>query len=227
LVSAGFAAEAGAHEQIRVVLVDDHDVFRSGLRHLLENEGFDVVGEAGDGWEALRTVPELLPDVVLMDINMPGMGGVEVTERLTAVAPLVRVVILSISADELHVTDAIMAGACGYLLKDARVETLAEGIRAAAAGESLISPSVAAQLLARFREQAAASVRPEGIERDLTVRELEVLRLVAQGKENAAIAQLLFLSPKTVKNHISSILRKLQMENRIQVAIYAVQSGLV
>jgi DNA-binding NarL/FixJ family response regulator len=224
---AGSAVESGAHEQIRVVLVDDHDVFRSGLRHLLENEDFEVVGEAGDGREALRTVAEVLPDVVLMDIHMPGIGGVEATERLTAAAPLVRVVILSISADEPDVTDAIMAGACGYLLKDSRVETLAEGIRAAAAGESLISPSVAAQLLARFREQGASAACPEGIERDLTRRELEVLRLVAQGKDNATIAGVLFLSPKTVKNHISSILRKLQMENRIQAAIYAVQSGLV
>ena len=226
-MTAGSAADADAREEIRVVLVDDHDVFRAGLRHLLESHGFDVVGDAADGDSALRVVAESLPDVVLMDIHMPGMNGVEATRRLAAAAPLVRVVILSMSADEADVTEAIMAGACGYLLKDTKIERLAEGIRAAVAGESLISPSVAAQLLTRFREHRTPAAHADGIEAELTERELEVLRLVAQGKDNAAIAAELVLSPKTVKNHISSILRKLQMENRIQAAVYAIQSGLV
>ena len=215
-------------EPIRLVLVDDHDIFRQGLRHLLEARGFDVVGEADNGETAVRTVVEALPDVVLMDINMPQMSGVEAIQHIAAAAPLVRVLVLTISADESDVADALIAGASGYLLKDASVDELESGIHSAYAGESLISPAVAAVLIKRMREGPPDNGRAgHTAARDLSERELEVLRLVAQGKDNAEIARELFLSPKTVKNHISSILRKLQMESRIEAALYAVKSGIV
>ena len=215
-------------ERIRVVVVDDHDIFRSGLRHLLDARGFEVVGEADNGETAVDLVTELCPDVVLMDIHMPRMSGVDAIERIAALAPLVRVLVLTISADQADVADALVAGASGYLLKDASVDDLAAGIRAAHAGESLISPPVAAQLIKRVRDGGLGNGRTaHALERELSERELEVLKLVAQGKDNAEMARELFLSPKTVKNHISSILRKLQMESRIEAALYAVKSGIV
>ena len=215
-------------EPIRLVVVDDHDIFRQGLRQLLESRGFEVVGEADNGETAVRTVVEALPDVVLMDINMPQMSGVEAIQQIATVAPLVRVLVLTISADESDVADALVAGASGYLLNDASVEELESGIRAAYDGESLISPPVAAVLIKRMREGTTSDGRgAHAIAHELSQRELEVLRLVAQGKDNAEIARELFLSPKTVKNHISSILRKLQMESRIEAALYAVKSGIV
>src|SRR5919201_1294678 len=165
----------------RVLLVDDHDLFRTGLRNLLEEEGVDVVGEAGAGDEALRHVRELQPDVVVMDLNMPGMTGVEATKKIIAHAPLTRVVVLTISGKVL------------------------ERVRAATA-----SPDAA-----------------EAIRAELSEREIEVLKLIANGKDNAQIAADLHISPKTVKNHISNILMKLQIENRIQAAVYAVRSGIV
>ena len=182
--------------------------------------------EAGSGAEAVALVRELAPDVVLMDLNMPGTTGVEATRRIAQIAPLTRVVMLTISADDSDVMDAVLAGACGYLLKDSPIHDLLHGIRAAAAGESLISPQVAATVLHRLRAattvpEAAASVRA-----DLSYRELDVLRLIASGKDNEEIARELAISPKTVKNHISNILVKLQLENRIQAAVYAVRSGL-
>jgi DNA-binding NarL/FixJ family response regulator len=162
-----------------------------------------------------------------MDLNMPGVGGVETTRKLSGLAPLSRVVVLTISDDDDDVMNAVMAGACGYLLKDSSIQDLIGGIRAAAAGESLISPQIAAKVLQRLRAQSKDDDAAETIRAELSDRELEVLKLIANGKDNAQIAKELFISPKTVKNHISNILMKLQIENRIQAAVYAVRSGIV
>jgi DNA-binding NarL/FixJ family response regulator len=210
-----------------VLVVDDHDLFRTGLRNLLEEEGVNVVGEAENGENAIRLASDLTPDVVIMDLNMPGVGGVETTRRLSSLAPLSRVVVLTISADDDDVMNAVMAGACGYLLKDSSIQELIAGIRAASEGESLISPQIAAKVLQRLRAQSKDVDAAETIRAELSDRELEVLKLIANGKDNAQIARELFISPKTVKNHISNILMKLQIENRIQAAVYAVRSGIV
>ena len=214
-------------DDLRVLVVDDHDLFRTGLRNLLEQEGVNVVGEAENGEAAIRLASDLAPDVVIMDLNMPGAGGVETTRRLSSLAPLSRVVVLTISADDDDVMNAVMAGACGYLLKDSSIQELIAGIRAASEGESLISPQIAAKVLQRLRAQSKDIDAAETIRAELSDRELQVLKLIANGKDNAQIASELFISPKTVKNHISNILMKLQIENRIQAAVYAVRSGIV
>jgi DNA-binding NarL/FixJ family response regulator len=214
-------------EELRVLLVDDHDLFRSGLVNLLSEHGLHVVGEAENGEVALRLVRELAPDVVIMDLNMPGPSGVDVIRQMTGLAPLTRVVVLTISADDSDVLNAVMGGACGYLLKDSSVDQLIAGIRSAAAGESLISPQIAAKMLQFLRAQRSSADAAETIRAELSEREIEVLKLIANGHDNAEIARALFISPKTVKNHISNILMKLQMQNRIQAAVYAVRSGIV
>jgi DNA-binding NarL/FixJ family response regulator len=214
-------------DELRVLLVDDHDLFRSGLVNLLSEHGLHVVGEAENGDVALRLVRELAPDVVIMDLNMPGPPGVDVIRQMTSIAPLTRVVVLTISADDSDVINAVMGGACGYLLKDSSVDQLIAGIRSAAAGESLISPQIAAKMLQILRAQRSSVDAAETIRAELSEREIEVLKLIANGNDNAEIARALFISPKTVKNHISNILMKLQMENRIQAAVYAVRSGIV
>jgi DNA-binding NarL/FixJ family response regulator len=216
-----------ALEEVRVLVVDDHDLFRTGLKTLLEERGVNVVGEAANGQTAIRLASELAPDVIVMDLNMPGLTGVETTRKLSGIAPLTRVVVLTISADDDDVMDAVMAGACGYLLKDSSMEELILGIRAAASGESLISPQIAAKVLRRLRSQSSSVDAAETIRTELSDREIEVLKLIANGKDNAQIARELFISPKTVKNHISNILMKLQIDNRIQAAVYAVRSGIV
>jgi DNA-binding NarL/FixJ family response regulator len=217
--------ETPATDQLRVMLVDDHDLFRTGLRNLLEEQGVQIVAEASEGSAALSLVRELAPDVVVMDLNMPGMNGIEATREITRQAPLTRVVVLTISDEDDDVIDAILAGACGYLLKDSSIQDLMQGIRAASVGEALISPHIAAKVLQRLR---ASSVDSETVAQgpELSDRETQVLRLIANGKDNAEIAQDLHISPKTVKNHISNILMKLQIENRIQAAVYAVRRGL-
>jgi DNA-binding NarL/FixJ family response regulator len=209
------------------LIVDDHDLFRTGLRNLLEEQGVQISGEAASGSEAVRSVREMAPDVVVMDLNMPEMGGVEATRHITAVAPLTRVLVLTISDEDADVMDAILAGACGYLLKDASIDQLMAGIRAAWRGESLISPGIAAKVLQRVRATSANPEIADTIRSELSDREIEVLKLIANGKDNAVIAAELHISPKTVKNHISNILMKLQIDNRIQAAVYAVRSGIV
>jgi DNA-binding NarL/FixJ family response regulator len=220
-------AEDQALAEVRVLIVDDHDLFRSGLRNLLEDEGVQVIGEAAAGHEALNIVREVAPDVVVMDLNMPGMGGVEATRHISTIAPLTRVVMLTISDQDNDVIDAILAGACGYLLKDSSIQELIAGIRAAALGESLISPTIATKVLQRVRASSTQPSIENTIRAELSEREIEVLKLIANGKDNAMIAGELHISPKTVKNHISNILMKLQIDNRIQAAVYAVRSGIV
>jgi DNA-binding NarL/FixJ family response regulator len=211
----------------RVLLVDDHDLFRTGLRTLLEGQGVDVVGEAETGTDALSLIREVAPEVVVMDLNMPGIGGVEATRQIAMIAPLTRVLVLTISDQDADVMDAILAGACGYLLKDAAIHELMAGIHAAADGESLVSPAIASKLLQRLRATNSSPRDLEALQSELSDRELQVLKLIANGKDNGQIAADLCISPKTVKNHISNILMKLQIENRIQAAVYAVRSGLV
>jgi DNA-binding NarL/FixJ family response regulator len=212
---------------VRVLLVDDHDLFRTGLHNLLADQGVDVVGEAQSGNEALGLVRELAPDVVVMDLNMPGMSGVEATRQVAVIAPLTRVLVLTISDQDADVMDAILAGASGYLLKDSSIQDLLQGIRSAAVGESLISPHIAAKVLQRVRASSTSPEIADTIRAELSDREVQVLKLIANGTDNAQIAAELHISPKTVKNHISNILMKLQIDNRIQAAVYAVRSGIV
>ena len=214
-------------ESFRVLLVDDHDLFRTGLRTLLEEQGVHVVAEAASGSDAVRAVRELSPDVVVMDLNMPGITGVEATRQIKRISPLTRVLVLTISDQDADVMDAIFAGASGYLLKDASIHELIRGIRAAGIGESLISPHIASKVLQRVRASSGQPEIAETIRAELSDREIEVLKLIANGHDNAHIAAELHISPKTVKNHISNILMKLQIDNRIQAAVYAVRSGIV
>ena len=212
---------------VRVLLVDDHDLFRTGLRNLLEERGIQIAGEAAHGTDAVRLVRELAPEVVVMDLHMPGMTGIEAIRQIHGFAPLTRVLVLTISDQDDDVLDAILAGACGYLLKDASVDELIRGIGAAAVGESLVSPAIAGKVLQQVRATAVSPEAADTIRAELSERELDVLKLIAAGNDNAMIAAQLHISPKTVKNHISNILMKLQIENRIQAAVYAVRSGLV
>jgi DNA-binding NarL/FixJ family response regulator len=214
------------NDHLRVVIVDDHPVYRQGLAKLLTECGVEVVAQAGNGADAIRIVEETAPDVVVMDLNMPGMSGVDVTRRLTERNPASRVLVVSVSAQEDDVTEAILAGASGYVLKDGPVQEVVAGIQAAARGESLISPRIATMLLRRVRrdEQAEADSRTDT---PLSDRELQVLQLVAEGKGNHEIGEQLFIGQSTVRNHISSILMKLQVENRVQAAVRAVRDRIV
>jgi DNA-binding NarL/FixJ family response regulator len=208
-----------------VVIADDHPVYRQGLAKLLTRSGVEVVAETANGQATIEAVEETAPDVVVMDLNMPGMSGLEATRRLTERSPATRVLVLSVSAEEVDVTNAIVAGATGYVLKDRPVEEVVDGIRAAAAGESLISPRIASMLLRRIRERTAAPSNLPSI--SLSDRELEVLKLMAEGKANVEIGEELFIGSSTVRNHISSILMKLQVDNRVQAAVRAVRNDMV
>jgi two-component system NarL family response regulator len=213
-------------EPLRVVLVDDHPVYREGLAKLLLECGVDVIAQAGNGADALSLVEEMAPDVVVMDLNMPGMSGVEVTRKLVERTPASRVLVVSVSAQEEDVTEAILAGASGYVLKDGAVEEVVAGIQAAANGESLISPRIATMLLRRMRLDEPADIEAPAMT-PLSERELQVLRLVAEGKGNQEIGEALYIGQSTVRNHISSILMKLQVENRVQAAVRAVRDRIV
>jgi DNA-binding NarL/FixJ family response regulator len=214
-----------SHRTLRVVIADDHPFYRDGLAKLLHANGIDVAAQAANGEAAIRAVAETAPDVVVMDLNMPGMSGLEATRRLTEIAPTTRVLVLSVSAQEDDVTEAILAGASGYVLKESPVEEVVAGIQAAAAGQALISPRVATLLLGRLREQAQ-------VQRDVSVmqlseRELDVLGLLADGKANHEIAEVLYISPSTVRNHVANILAKLHVDNRVQAAVRAVRGRIV
>ena len=217
-----------AMQRLRVVLVDDHTLFRRGLARLLADHDVDIVGEASHGRGAVQLAAELRPDAIVMDLSMPLMSGVEAIRAIVAVDPAARILVLTITAEDDEVLDALLAGACGYLLKDASTDEILAGVHAALAGDSMISPRIAGRLVARLRETGGSRAE-EGrkLDVDLTTREVEVLRLIAHGMENSAIAQELYISPKTVKNHVASILEKLDIENRIQAAVAAVKSGLV
>jgi DNA-binding NarL/FixJ family response regulator len=210
-----------------VMIVDGHQIFRDGVRNLLAEHGIVVCGEAAEAAEAVALAADVHPDVALMNLDLPGVSGIDATKRIRLVSPVTRVLVLTGSAQEQDVYEALQAGACGYLLKDSPAEEIVAGIRAAAAGHSLLSPQVAALLLERLRSSLSAAELPDEVALKLTKRELEVLTLVAAGQENAEIADSLVISQHTVKNHVSSILAKLEVENRIQAAVYAVRQRLI
>ena len=204
----------------RVLITDDHGVVRQGLRMFLSlDPDFEVVGEASNGEEALAMARDLGPDVVLMDLLMPVMDGISATEKIRAELPDVEVIALTSVLEDASVTGAVRAGAIGYLLKDTDSEELSQAIKAAAEGRVHLAPEAAARLMREVR----APDSPEA----LTDREAEVLRLLARGKANKQIASSLYVSEKTVKAHVSSILMKLGVQSRTQAALYAVRSGLV
>lgn len=210
-----------------VLIVDGQRIFRDGVQDLLTEHGIAVVGEAGDAADAIALVAELKPDVALVDLDLRDASGIEATKRIRLVSPVTRVLMLTDSTEEADVYGALRAGACGYLLKDSPQEEVVAGIHAAAAGHSLLSPQVAHLLLERLRESLPGDDLPEDVAPRLTERELEVLALLAAGKDNAEIAAALVISQHTAKNHVSSILAKLEVENRIQAAVYAVRQHLV
>jgi len=209
---------------IRILIVDDHSLFRQGIRKVLEAEaGIEVVGEAADGQQALELVARLAPDVVLMDIAMPGMDGVEATRRMLECTPQARVVMLTALDEDAQVMGALRAGARGYLLKDTDWRELATAIRMIYRGGVLLSPTVADLVLGALR-QSSPSLPPVAAE-GLTEGERDVLLLVAQGLDNEAIAQRLALAPKTVGNRLTAIFRKLGVTNRTQAALIAWRRG--
>jgi DNA-binding NarL/FixJ family response regulator len=214
---------------IRILLVDDQPLFREGLRTLLSvHPDFKVVGEAANGLEAIRLVRLHLPSVVLMDLQMPVLDGVAATRRLHDEQPDCRVIVLTTFDDDEMVFDGLRAGAVGYLLKDAPSEKLAEAIRVAARGETFLQPSVAAKVVAEFaRLTKKAVVPPTSLVDPLSERELEILRLIAQGASNREIAGTLFLAEGTVKNHVTNILGKLEVRDRTQAALKAKESSLI
>lgn len=210
---------------IRVLLVDDHEIVRLGLMTLInDQENMEVVGEAGTAAEALRAVQELQPQVVLMDVRLPGEGGIEAARQITERYPETKVVMLTSFADDELVVRAIRAGAVGYVLKQVGNEELLRAISAAANGDALLDPATTSRLLSRVRE--AERRADENAFRDLSDRELEVLAEVTHGKSNAEIGEVLNLSEKTVRNYVSSILDKLALNNRIELATYAVEHHL-
>jgi DNA-binding NarL/FixJ family response regulator len=212
---------AAPAEGLRVVIADDHPFYRQGLARLLTQSGVSVIGQASNGPDAIELVERLAPDVAVIDLNMPGMSGVEVTRRLNERMPASRVLVVSVSAQEDDVTEAILAGASGYVLKDGPVEEVVAGIKAAAAGESLLSPRVAATLLERIasRQRLAPDLPPI----PLSERELEVLGLVAEGRGNHEIGEALRIGAAAVTKHLSSLLMKVQVENRVQAAMRGVR----
>jgi DNA-binding NarL/FixJ family response regulator len=215
--------DGGRPRPITVVIVDDHPVVRRGLRALIDSfDDFEVVGEAGDGEEAVREVLVLRPDVVVMDVMMPGVDGVEATRRIVKSVPDTAVLVLSMADEDDIVFSAMQAGARGYLLKGAAQEEIDRAMKAVVAGEAIFGPGVAARLLSHFtRAPADATPFPE-----LTPRERDVLEEVARGRRNAAIAESLGLAPKTVANHLSSIFVKLQVSDRSEAIVRARDEGL-
>jgi DNA-binding NarL/FixJ family response regulator len=207
-------------------VVDDHDLFRTGLSTLLREDGFDV-SAAASGEAAVRRLRTFAADVVLMDLKMPGMSGIEATRHVRREAPDAAVVVLTGSGDERDVLDAVRAGAMGYLLKDVRLDDIVAGVRDAAAGHSTIAPRVAGALVAHVREadDEPAEARP-GVP-NLTPREREILTLLADGLDNGEIGSRLHMSPSTVKHHVSALIRKLGVQNRVQAAVYALRMGIV
>jgi DNA-binding NarL/FixJ family response regulator len=209
---------------IRVLLVDDHRLLRESLRRSLDEEGFEVVGEGTDGEEAIELAAQLVPDVILLDVSMPNMGGVEAAGQIHSAQPAIRIVMLTMHADAEVVADALRAGACGYLTKDSSTDEIAEAIRLAASGETAVSPQLAASMLGELRRLD----RPEAEEdRLITKREEEVLQLIADGLSTPEVASSLYISQKTVKNHLAAIYQKLDARDRTQAVVRAVRMGII
>ncbi|EST55396.1 chemotaxis protein CheY [Brevibacillus panacihumi W25] len=228
-------------QELRIVIVDDHQLFREGVKRILEMESdFKVVGEGADGGDAFKLAEEYKPDVMLMDINMPNINGVSATENVISVSPQTRVIMLSIHDDEGYVYRTLRTGASGYLLKEMGTSDLVDAVRVVASGGAYIHPKVTGKLIEEFRRLSdqegmaersfsvddANAVDPKMIE-SLTRREREVLQLMAEGKSNRAIGEFLFISEKTVKNHVSSILQKLNVQDRTQAVVNSIKNGWV
>lgn len=212
-------------EKISVLLVDDHNMVRMGLRAYFSTlADIEVVGEASNGEEAVRLVTELTPDVVLMDLLMPGMDGVEATRQIKKISPSTQVIVLTSYHEDEHIFPAIRAGALSYVLKDIDPDDLADTIRRARVGEAVLNPRVAARMVQEIHGARSQDVNPF---QELTDREMDVLRLVAAGKNNREIAEILVISEKTVKTHITNILSKLHLVDRTQAAVFAWQEGIV
>ena len=213
---------------IRVLIVDDHALFRKGLELVLAAEpDLEIVGEASEGLEAIDRAAELQPDVVLMDVRMPGVGGIEATRRIRNAQPSTRVVMLTVSEDEEDLFASVRAGATGYLLKEVSIDEVANAVRAVARGQALVTPSMASKLLGEFNVLSRRIDAQHGAAPRLTDREVEVLRLVAKGMSNKEIAGELVIAENTVKNHVRNILEKLQLKSRMEAAMYAVREKLV
>ena len=217
-----------AEPTIRVLLVDPHALFRRGVRLVLDEEaGIEVIGECDDGLDAVDRIVDLVPDLVLMDVSLPGISGIEATRRARSLVPSVKVAILTVSEDDDDLFAAVRAGATGYLLKAVSIEELPNAVRAVARGDSLISPSMASRLLGEFNALSRRVEEQRGTAPRLSDRELEVLRLVARGMSNKDIAAELVIAENTVKNHVRNILEKLQLRSRMEAAMYAVREKLV
>jgi DNA-binding NarL/FixJ family response regulator len=212
---------------IRVLVVDDYDLFRTGLVTLLSGQpGLEVAGQASNGRAGVRLAQELKPDVTLMDLRMPDISGHEATRAILARYPDTRVVVFTVSSEDEDVEAAVQAGACGFLAKDIPSDEVVAAIRAAASGAAWLSQRAAEVVLGRVRQSESQLPSDTDPIPDLSPRELEVLQLIARGKENSEIAEILTISPRTAKNHVSSILAKLGLPSRVQAAIYAVKHGL-
>ena len=208
-----------------LLLADDHRMLRDSLRRSLQEHGFDVVGEAGDGAEAVRLAAALRPDVVLMDVSMPNLDGVEATRQISRAVPESQVVVLTMHADGEVMARALQAGAVGYLVKDCSIDDVVSAVRVAASGERVLSPELATSMLANVKK--AAGVNGHGEAPMISAREEEVLQLVADGLSLPEVAAALFISVKTVKNHLASIYAKLDARDRTQAVLRAVRMGII
>lgn len=221
------SAPAELSDGIRLLLADDHRMLREGLRRSMVDEGFEVVGEAGDGEEAVRLAAELRPDVVLMDVTMPNVDGVEATRRICQVTPATRIIMLTMHVDQEVVSAALRAGASGYLVKDCSIDEIAEAVRLAVCGDVGFSSALAASMLDEVRRLDGDAGSAPDEERVVTRREEEVLQLIADGCSTSEVAEQLFISQKTVKNHLASIYQKLDARDRTQAVLRAVRMGIV
>jgi DNA-binding NarL/FixJ family response regulator len=216
-------------EKIKVLIADDHGVIREGLMAMLQTiDVIDVVGEAKHGMDAVEKTKKLLPDVILMDLRMPFMNGVEATRQIKREFPHIGIIALTMNEEQQHIFDLVRAGATGYLLKDSDSSQIVDAIRAIARGDSLIHPSVASKILAEFSLLADDKAHKRSlVDHDLTEREITVLRLVANGQTNKEVANSLGLSEKTVKNHLANIFHKLHVYDRTQAAVLAIRRGII
>src|SRR5680860_1460347 len=225
-IGGGAARDAGGGAKIKVMVVDDHPMWRDGVARDLTEAGLDVVATASNGTEALSRAPAVRPNVVVLDLQIPAPNGVEVTAALVKADPTVRVLILSASGEQVDVLDAVKAGATGYLVKSASREELVAAVMRVAEGDTVFTPGLAGLVLGEYRRLSDAPATPDSDTPRLTERETEVLRLVAKGLSYKQIAERLFLSHRTVQNHVQNTLRKLQLHNRVQLVRYAIEQGL-
>lgn len=220
-------AETPSPAAVRVVIADDQELFRRGLTMLLSQEpDIEIVGEAADGVAATDLAIQLAPDVVLLDVRMPRRTGIEACRAIKEAAPAAKIIMLTVSDEEVDLYEAVKGGAAGYLLKDSSIEEVAQGVRVVAEGQSLISPSMAVKLIDEFKQMSRPD-HQQGTRLRLTERELEVLRLVARGMNNREIARELFISENTVKNHVRNMLEKLQLHSRMEAVMYAVKEKIL